>query len=43
MSRKTERDEFAAKNITLNWPHVAEKIIASSKSDLGVTTEETAK
>ncbi|MCR5164830.1 MAG: CDP-glycerol glycerophosphotransferase family protein [Thermoguttaceae bacterium] len=42
-SRKAERDEFAAKNITLNWPHVAEKIISSIKSNLGVTSEETHK
>ena len=41
--RRAERDAFAKENVTLNWPHVAEKIIASIKSELGVTTEETVK
>lgn len=38
---KAERDAFAKENVTLNWPHVTEKIIASIKSELGVATEET--
>ena len=41
--RKAERVAFAKENVTLNWPHVSEKIIASIKSELGVTTEETVK